>query len=151
MKTQSTTQSGSKKQKKKIEKKETYTHDQVMQALLHVNDIMQSCLMDYVILDQVAYQMHANLPCEKISEVSVGVRRNNYTDYARRTLLSIWKGGYFTKETVAHEFGGVPIVIWILDKDLSYIKNPDTVFYYYDVFKIPNPFDLYWHNRDIIS
>lgn len=153
MKTQSTTRSGSKTKTKTktAPKKKTFTHEQIMKSLYYVHDTMERCMMEYVVLDDIARNMKFNERCNDVEEVSVGIRRPEYSDSARRMLISLWPKGHFTKVNVGYEHEGVPIVIWILEKDLSYMQKPDTIFYDYDVFKIPNPFDLYWHNRDLIG
>lgn len=124
-------------------------HEQLREALLYVEDIMERAVMNFVVLDEVAKAMYENQPL-KARELDIGVLRQDLTQYGSATLEMLEPSLEFHKKTAGFNHNGVPVVMWILDNNMECFKNPDTVFYEVTTFKIPNPFKHYWKSRNLI-
>lgn len=120
-----------------------FTHDQLFQAMLHAQEQMQRCQILFVVLGDAAHAIYYNHPMTN-HRIVFGVLQQ----HAVPNLVSVLKvvepdlemltdGWRFTYERV-------PVYVKIITKNYHTLTNPDTKFYYYDVWKIPNPFNEYW-------
>lgn len=135
------------------------SHEQIRDALFRVQDHLERSQIQFVLLDEIAKQMREmEDPLLEASEVSIGIRSQDFTQSGSSTLRSIipdagWEE-FLHGETIsnlAYQDGSVPVVIWIIHNDLDVFKNPDTKFYYQTEFRLPNPFKTYWRVRDLIK
>lgn len=135
------------------------THEMIRDALFRVQDHLERSQIQFVLLDEIAKQMaEMEDPLLIASEVSIGVRSQDFTESGSSTLRSIipdagWRE-FLHGETVSnlsYTDGSVPVVIWIIHNDLDVFKNPDSKFYFQTEFRLPNPFKEYWIKRDLIK
>lgn len=112
-------------------------------ALFYTEEIMERCLMRFVLLGETAKQVYENRILD-VQEIELGVTRQVYA--GAEPLLKIVVPFWEDEGDVKHlDFNGFPIVIRIMDYD-RYIKDPDQVFYAVSQFYIPNPFKKYWES-----
>lgn len=135
-----------------------FSHEQVRDALFHVQDALERSQIQFVLLDEIAKQI-AELedPQLSASEISIGVRQQDFTESGSSTLRSIipqagWEAILHGEEVanLSYNVGSVPVVIWIIHNDMGVVNNPDTRFFYQTEFRIPNPFREYWRKRDLL-
>ncbi len=121
--------------------------EKLLAALAFGDDLLDRAQIPYVVLGTIAYQMRNNLPlCGH--KVVLGILQR-YAIKECTSLLGIidpkietLTDGYKTT------LEGVPIFIKIVPKDYPTLMNPDIVFYAFDCWRIPNPFDSYWNGSD---
>ena len=99
---------------------------------------------------------------EKIEgkEIYTGVRKNDYTESVQsmlRTLASnvdvrLGIEDYQKNEdSFTWKFKGVPIIVKLIKEKYGFFENPDHKWFFWDNFRIPNPFNEYWKVRDQIQ
>lgn len=90
-----------------------------------------------------------NLP-PKEDKVTFQIRHTNWTKFAKNMLLTVLPQAVITDKNITFEFNKTPVEIKIVKRD-KYIKNPDMIFYKFENYLIPNPFDKYWKARGLVS
>lgn len=136
-----------------------FPHEQIRDALFHVQDALDRAQIQFVLLDEVAKQMvDQEDPLLEASEVSIGIRSQDFSESGSSTLRSIipnagWESILHGEElaNLSYSHGSVPVVLWIIHNDLDVFKHPDLKFYYQTEFRLPNPFATYWRQRDLIK
>lgn len=127
------------------------THDQLHEALLYTQDMLERCMIPFVALDDLAHSFMYNEPSFKMEELSFGVMRRHWTESGRAMFRTLVKGADLTNVNVSFYYKSVPVVIWIIERDYAFFKNPDSKYYCATEFCIPNPFRDYWKSRDLIK
>ena len=85
----------------------------------------------------------------KEQKITFQIRYTDWTDFARRMLLTVLPQAKVTEKKITFDFNTIPIEILIVKKD-KFIKTPDTVIYNFESYWIPNPFDAYWKARGLM-
>lgn len=135
-----------------------FTHEEIRDALFNVQDALERSQIQFVLLDELAKQLNdIEDPILEASEVSIGVRQQDFTESGSSTLRSIIpQAGWELlrhDETVSnlnYNVGSVPVVVWIIHNNFDVLNYPDTKFFYNTEFKLPNPFTRYWAKRDLL-
>lgn len=136
--------------------KETFTHEELHRALLFAEDMLERALIKFMVLGETARQLKStDLPQFDLNFIHLGILESELTKSGLETLkVTLKRHNNFkyneSKKEITFEHNGVPIVIDLLDRQLPYFRNPDSRFYYDTQFKIPNPFDVYWDERELI-
>jgi hypothetical protein len=133
-------------------KEEIYTlgHEDLHDALLWIQDILERCSIPFIVGGELAKQML------KESDPSLSGDRVElyvYDRYLTDSTSSFLKTFLNLKEVdsvIETKYKDVPITIKILDKTYPFFDNPDTRFYYVTEFRFPNPFSEYWKEKDNI-
>lgn len=131
-----------------------FTTRELIDALFSVEDLMERCLCPFVLLDETARQVREeakNLqPYLDLNEISVGVRKPHLADSVKSMIKTVMPQAEWTPNTITYQHNNVPVVIWIIQKDNEVFARPDKIWFYTTDLYIPNPFQVYWHNRDIL-
>jgi len=126
-------------------------HDDLHEALLHTQDILERASIPFMLLDETARCMLDEDPRLTMDEISIGVKTRYLTESCK-SILKMWEPkAEFTKVYITFEHRGVPVVIWLIENDYQFFQNPDVRFYCATEFYIPNPFKEYWKNKDLIK
>ncbi len=128
-----------------------FTHEQVHDALMDVQDALERSLMPFILLEGAAKQLYENSSYLTLNEISVGVLEKEFTESGRSLLRMVRPKAEFTYENVTYDFKGVPVIIWIIHKNYKFFQNPDSRMYCLSEFRLPNPFMAYWRARFLIK
>ena len=129
--------------------------EELDKALLFVDDLLDRMLCPYMLAGRTLKsilkgQINGN-------GINVLVLRKHFGREARSVLGScmsmIYKKPEIKEEDgcLKLDYEGVPIEIKIIDRKYEFLKQPDMLFYKYDMFKIPNPWQSYWRVRGILK
>lgn len=136
----------------------------IEQSLLNLQDYLERSSITYVVLGDVSKQLKdRNDALIETDKIEVAVLRRYYTESGASMLKQILVNSdyvdnieYITvddkvKNIIYKYKNEVPVVIRILDKNWSFLQNPDTVFYRLSEFPLPNPFNKYWDTRTLVK
>ncbi len=132
------------------------THDQLMKALLFIEDILQRALCPFMVLGETAECIMAmDMPILEGNLVHLGILNNHYSISSKSTILSLlkqWQKEFYDDENIiSFTYHGVPVQIDIIHKEYPFFKNPDVRFFNLTEFRVPNPFDDYLIWKDQIK
>jgi hypothetical protein len=128
-----------------------FTHQQILDALYYLEDMMDRTNIPFFLLEGAAKQVSDNVPYLSLNQIDAGIEEKNLQITGIGTLKMVFPKLEIDQNTVSFEYHGVPIVIWIVHKNWKFFQNPDTVFYSTCNFRIPNPFKNYWKSRFLIK
>ena len=124
-----------------------YTHEELFQSMLHAQEQMERCQINFIVLGTASHSIYYDIPLIG-HKIVFGVLQQHAVpnlvsvlyvlEPSLETLTDGWK---FMSEKA-------PVVVKIITKNYHTLTNPDTRFYCYDVFKIPNPWREYWQCAD---
>ncbi len=134
-----------------IQNETHFTHQQINDALLFLEDVMERAQTPFFLLEGIAKEIHDNIPYFSLNQIDAGVLEKNVQETGRSMLKIVIPNIYINTNTISFKHNGVPIVVWIIHKRWKFFQNPDTIFYGITSFKIPNPFDRYWKSRFLIK
>lgn len=118
--------------------KQTFTHDQLLQALYWVHDLMDRALVPFFLVKDTAQSMIENSQL-KGDALHVGVRHNAWHTGNLRIVEAFALAEEKTKEYFKYDYNGVPIYIHIY-KDHPCITSLNTRMYEREFFSLPNPY-----------
>lgn len=119
--------------------------DVIREALQKALDVLEAAQMPFVILGDIAYQMKNQQELDAPKAFLAVEERYNIRELTSmlpiidpkiEILTDGWK--------IMHK--GFPVIIHIMTKKYKFLQEPDTVFYKYDMWPIPNPFNEYWES-----
>ena len=125
--------------------------EQIDQALLKVHDFFESCVADYVLFGEVGRQVNDGLVSLEAENIEVGMRENAFNTYMRETMRTYYKDAIIGDDKITLTIDDVPVIIYRIKKDYSFMRNPDKKFFLAETFNLPNPFHKYWRVRGIIK
>ena len=132
--------------------KEYLTHEQISDALLYAEDMLERSQIPFMLLGETAECLFLyEMPMFEGNIVHLGVFKRHLTDSTLSTLKDITKSSYIDDNIIKFEYKGVPIQIDIIHNTYPFFKNLDSKFYALTTFKIPNPFEDYWKWKDQIK
>lgn len=126
----------------------TIPHEQLLAALYFIWDAAERGQLDMFLIGETAKQVKAGEDLQG-EAVSVGVRRNEWDSGQGRIVkeflsheLGIHIDVYLksTLEILSYKYQGVAINIKLYE-DNPCLKSFDIVFYRYETFNLPNPYD----------
>jgi len=113
-------------------------------ALDYVYDILDRCLIEYMLFGDTAYSIINNTP-PKVQKITLGVKKQDLTEFSLRILeLTVPNAVNDGNKIKFDSPDGVPIEIRIITKDYPFFNHPDTILFRMDAYHIPNPFENYW-------
>jgi hypothetical protein len=142
--------------------KNVFQPTQLESALFNATDILQRCMLPFILLKDTAYDVHVGPEVMGISDgVYVGVQKAEMTPEAWSTLRTFAKNSTLkflsmmddykeTERGFEWKCNGVPIYVQIIKKNYTFFKRPDLKLFRLEEYRIPNPFDNYWKARFII-
>ena len=127
-------------------------HEEIHEALLYIQDVLERSQINFVLLDEIAKKIYEEeLPQLDVREIDIGILRREWHDVGRSLFKMIVPEAEWHTNTISLKKGRVPIVMWIIDNHLDVFKNPDSRWYTVTEFKLPNPFNVYWNKRNMIK
>lgn len=128
-----------------------FTHEQLHNALMDVEDALDRSLMPFILLEGIAKHIFEEKKNFELNEITLGIKEKHFTESGRSLFRMVRPQAEFSYENIYYEVGGVPVVIWIIHKNYKFFQNPDTRIYCLSQFSIPNPFMSYWKSRFLIA
>jgi hypothetical protein len=132
-----------------VQKSIKFTHSQIHDALLFVQDIMErSSFFDFILLGDMAKAIHStDLPTFEMDKVELGITKKQFTESGKSMFYSVLLANKVYpreyEDRFEFEYKGVPIVFRLFEDGYKYAKRPDIRFYMMTEFHIPNPFNKY--------
>lgn len=135
---------------------EPIQHEQLRDALFFTQDLLERCLVPFLVLGTVGRQIaEQDDPILQASRVELGVMKNHYTEGTKSMFLSLLEQQHISfeneDEDVAFEYKGVPVFVKIIKGSYPFFKYPNTKFFFVENLALPNPFDAYWKIRKEIE
>lgn len=133
-----------------LNEKVPFTHQQILNALYFLEDMMDRAGLPFFLLEGAAKQVKDDVPYLSLNQIDAGIDEQLVQESGKAMLRLALPSIEIDQNTISFECDSVPVVIWIIHKNWKFFKNPDTVFYSTCNFQIPNPFDRYWKSRFLI-
>ena len=107
-------------------------------------DILEAAQMPFVVLGQIAYQMKHNEELDAPKAVFAVMDQYNIRELTSmlpiiEPKLEKLSDGYKLS------YKNFPVIIRFLTRNYRTLVDPDRIYYKYDAWPIPNPFDEYWN------
>lgn len=124
-----------------------FSDTQLMRALYDVQDILERALCSFVLLGDTARALQKE---ERLSGdgIYIGVMKKHLTKEAMSTIKVYLKDGVITEKGIEYTWDDVPVHVVFITQEYPFFENLDFRFYMANEYKIPNPFDDYWKNRE---
>jgi hypothetical protein len=126
-----------------------YTGKEVDEAIRWVHDLMLwsqiPCFLTGETLKQIKDEQNLN-----VEKIEIGVRKRHLTQDTTR-LLQTFVPGVVIGKTINLTGSGVPIEVKVYESDSPYFEHPDFAYYYFDEYKVPNPWDKFYEERNSIT
>src|SRR5258708_14491759 len=139
--------------------KRIYSSSELEGALYNVTDILQRCLVPFVLLGDTAKSVHYGPEIlEPTDGVYIGVEKKHMTPEVWSNLRTFSKNTalkFLTLMEDYHELPGgfkwrfnkIPIYVRVIEDQYEFFKHVDTKFFRLEEYAIPNPFKAYWEKR----
>lgn len=124
------------------------THDQLHDALFYSEMMLERSLLPFIVLGETAKCIvDSELPNLIGDSIELGILRSEATHGRIETLKSLVNDIEVDKDYITFVYNKVRVMVKLLDNK-PYFTNPDVRYYHVTEFKIPNPFDSYWEDRN---
>lgn len=154
MEQMSTSQTNSKeKVEEKVEEKVIpKTIEEINDAFFFVEDTLERALMPWVTLNETARAIINHDPQLMAKGIEIGVRKNDMTKYGEMALNMVL--GSYKPEGMPRlwkfDYKGIPITIRVIYRNWPFLERYDKKIYYFEHIAIPNPFQDYWKQKDLV-
>lgn len=128
-----------------------YTHEQLHNALLNAQDMLERSQITFITLNDTALQLKQEVPVLNLQRIDLGIQKKYLTDSCFSMLKSLVPNLEEKGLNYYYEFQGVPIQIRIIHRHYKFFDRPDSRFYYLSEFPLPNPFEDYWKARHFVA
>jgi len=135
-----------------------YSHDELYDALLFVQDILDRAAIPCLVLGDVANTLFLQDDSElKAPKIEIGIKKTEMTTDHVGMLNDLLRGNSaveeleFSNKYIRFVYKEVPIFIKVIKNRYKFIDDPDLRMYFIEEFKIPNPFQQYWKMRNFIQ
>jgi len=129
-----------------------FTYPSAESALYFLEDVFERALIPFFLLGDVARSVVDNRDMAVTDPIEIGILRKHYTEYARSTLpMFLPPDAKIGRKNITFTWDSTPVSVRVIDDHFSFLQNTDQVFYKITTFKIPNPFEEYWTNRDTVK
>ena len=124
----------------------SFPHEQLLAALYFAWDGAERAQLDLFLIKDTAKQVKADQELKGVS-ITLGARKNEWNSGQGRIFQAFAEheiGGISTKtdEEVVYDCKGIPVVIKLYDEN-ECLKSFNPVFYHYETFNLPNPYELF--------
>lgn len=123
----------------------TYTHDELLDALLYVHDIFERSIIPFVLLKNTARSVVEGT--ELSGPIHIGIKNTDYISSSMQILDLLADAEETTNKHFLLHHNNVPIYVHIIKKHYEEINNPDIRNYANETWYIPNNFESYWNIR----
>lgn len=133
-----------------------FTSMQLENALAYAEHIMESCRLEFFLMDELCEYVVKNQPdtwlkSGSVDTISLGVRRRWVTPETTNTFQTIEPTWGTMPNEWQFEHQTVPIRVTIVDRNYTFLQYLDTKFHLASEYKVPNPFEKYWAGRYLIK
>lgn len=138
-------------------------------ALYYAKDNLEKSQIPFFCLGEMARQMIEDNHLHQLPAITLGILEKDLTEDTRKILEECLKGNslslgprkdweigedfirfdYVPEPMVDHPV--VPVEVQIIKGSYKYFEYPDTVFYDFTEYRIPNSFSYYWSERQRIK
>lgn len=137
-----------------VEQPVTYSHDKLIDTLLYLHDIMARASVPFVLDGQTLVDVLDDI--KLTTPITIAIRPTDLTEYGRKTLQMFFDLHSFAvskdspyKYVIKTAYKEVPITMRVY-KDTKFIERPDSRFYEYEQFQIPNPVSIFLQNELVV-
>ena len=134
-----------------------------------VKEVMDNAFIPCFLLGETARQIVDGERLHQLPAITLGIRDRHLTEDTRKILIMLLRGNslsrgprmdweinenlitfdYVNPEKPEHPI--VPIKVQIIKVNHEFFEYPDTIFYDYTEYRIPNSFKGYWEVKDKIK
>lgn len=124
-----------------------YSHDQLLSALYFILDHFSRSNTPFFLTGDTARSVKDGkaLFGEKIT---VGIRELDFQDRMMGILEAFKKADEIGEKLIKYTHNGVPIEVQVVNDSSNMFTSLNEIMYSHDFFKLPNPFETYWANRN---
>ena len=126
-----------------------FSEEELHEALLNVEDLMESTATPYLLLDVTAHAIYNEMPLNG-KKIIIGVLKKYITRDVILTIKSCLPNIDIQDNGFHYMVGKIPIYVKFIRNRYKFFQNPDFRFYMAGEYYIPNPFDDYWGARFLI-
>jgi len=133
------------------------THDELHESLLWIQDMLERSSILFMVVGDIGKQIVENeLPVFESDKLEILALKQHVTESGKSMLRTLLEQYYakdidWTEDRIKFLHGNVPIEITIVHNMYPFFMNPDFRYYTTTEFKVPNPFNSYWEERDHIA
>lgn len=120
-------------------------------ALFHVQEMMERSQIPFMVFGNTAKHIYRGESLDGDSEVNIGVKKSELTESQFKTLREVIPTLDISQFQLSYFHNEVPVIIDVIHADYKVFKYPDTKFFVYEWFSLPNPFIEYWQKKDFIK
>ena len=136
--------------------KPQFTSMQLENALAHAEHIMESCSLQFFLMDELCEYVVKNPPDTwlkqgSVDTITIGVRRHWVTPTTISTFQTIVPGWGTMPNEWQFDHQGVPIRVTLVNRDYKFLQNLDFKFHLASEYLVPNPFEKYWATRYLVK
>ncbi len=129
----------------------SFPHEQLKEALLYTEDILDRALVPFIVLGKMATQLRdQELPVFEADRIQIAVLERYLSDSPISIMKMVNPNMVWGEDTIRFTYSDVPVEIKIIRQNYEFFKNPDFRMYSLSSFNIPNPFEKYWKMRSLI-
>lgn len=136
-----------------------FSDQELMRALYDVQDILERAICPFVLLGETARSIKDT---GRLSGdgVYIGILKKYVTHQVLSTVKFYLTYGGARKDMPEnpirddgfdYEWNGVPIHVRFIEGDYDFFKRQDFKFYMANEYRLPNPFETYWEQREAIT
>ena len=128
------------------------TIEQINDAFFFLEDTFERALMPWVTLKETARAVINDDPTLMEDGIDVGVWENDMTQYGKMVLEMVL-GSYKPTgmpRVWKFDYKGIPITIRVIYRSYPFFAHYDKKLYYFEYIAIPNPFQDYWKQKDLV-
>jgi len=136
-------------------------------ALYYTKEVFEAAQIPFFCLGEMARQMRDKEELRQLPAITVGILKKHLTQDTRKTLAMILKGSSLARSRADWEIGEnlisfdyvpepmkkhpvVPIKVKVLSVHHKHFDFPDTIFYDYTEYKMPNNFEKYFRMKGMV-
>lgn len=136
-----------------------FSDQELMRALYDVQDILERALCPFVLLGTTAKSVKENGRLEG-DGIYIGILKKYATPQVISTVKFYLTYGGARKDMPEnpirddgfdYDWNGVPIHVKFIEGAYDFFERQDFMFYMASEYKIPNPFEAYWEQREAIA
>lgn len=132
--------------------KPSFTHEELRNALFDVQDKLGRVLIPFFVLGKTARHIMRNEESFAGDEdIHIGVLKPELNPMMESLLDTFIPDLERSEFQYSYYHNNVPVVIDIIHNKYKVFEYPDRKFFDIEEFLIPNPFELYWQQRDYIK
>lgn len=137
----------------------TFKKEELDEALRHAFDIFDRCACVFMIAGESLKDIIEKNQLET-PQIDLAIEKKNLAESTRNMLktlatlqdLNLHMQNYHeTKEGFEWEYMGVPIKARVVNRKYKFFASPDTMWYNYDIYFVPNPVKDYLKARYIVQ